>query len=444
MELSINTVQNSCFYSYGELYINTLLIKNTNPYATLQNLLTFNYNLKGPIISIKDYDLLKDFNFTATSQQTTGNLSNLKVNFLSTLSGAITLADIEFKADSQLYNENLTNAGHSISSKQSFLNLYSFSESYRYNAAEKVYQKNNDFGLNFQEINIPAKLNYNVQAQKNTNYTNQSANQKMQLELPASDYTIKWNINFNENQKITTTPKSVSNYFQTWNDISCLEFSPGEADAFIRNESYGTTLSLVCPFFDFSPSIDYAISGAYNSSKLEDVQLKDITSIKFTLPFTFDNHSISFSNSRNGGDKTILLPGGTYFTDTNKIFELQRQRHWIYSSILFYELFPKVTPDIITGFYSTEYQLNYKRKLFNNYNDIFIPSSATFTVQRDLKKDLKSSDLYQYKLNITNTSINNFGLYSQKQFMKWFNQERSKAVLTFPVETMNLLYDKDL
>ena len=31
----------------------------------------------------------------------------------------------------------------------------------------------------------------------------------------------------------------------------------------------------------------------------------------------------------------------------------------------------------------------------------------------------------------------------QKRFMKWFNQERTKAVLTFPVETMALLYDKN-
>ena len=31
----------------------------------------------------------------------------------------------------------------------------------------------------------------------------------------------------------------------------------------------------------------------------------------------------------------------------------------------------------------------------------------------------------------------------QKRFMKWFNAERTKTVLTFPVETMALLYDKD-
>ena len=31
----------------------------------------------------------------------------------------------------------------------------------------------------------------------------------------------------------------------------------------------------------------------------------------------------------------------------------------------------------------------------------------------------------------------------QKRFMRWFNAERTKAVLTFPVETMALLYDKD-
>ena len=31
----------------------------------------------------------------------------------------------------------------------------------------------------------------------------------------------------------------------------------------------------------------------------------------------------------------------------------------------------------------------------------------------------------------------------QKRFMRWFNQERTKAVLTFPVETMALLYDKN-
>lgn len=31
----------------------------------------------------------------------------------------------------------------------------------------------------------------------------------------------------------------------------------------------------------------------------------------------------------------------------------------------------------------------------------------------------------------------------QKMFMNWFNRERTKAVLTFPVETMNLLWNKD-
>lgn len=31
----------------------------------------------------------------------------------------------------------------------------------------------------------------------------------------------------------------------------------------------------------------------------------------------------------------------------------------------------------------------------------------------------------------------------QKMFMKWFNEERTKAVITFPVETMNLLWDKN-
>lgn len=31
----------------------------------------------------------------------------------------------------------------------------------------------------------------------------------------------------------------------------------------------------------------------------------------------------------------------------------------------------------------------------------------------------------------------------QKMFMKWFNKERTKEVITFPVETMNLLWDKN-
>lgn len=31
----------------------------------------------------------------------------------------------------------------------------------------------------------------------------------------------------------------------------------------------------------------------------------------------------------------------------------------------------------------------------------------------------------------------------QKMFMKWFNKERTHEILTFPVETMNLLWDKD-
>ena len=34
-------------------------------------------------------------------------------------------------------------------------------------------------------------------------------------------------------------------------------------------------------------------------------------------------------------------------------------------------------------------------------------------------------------------------MWLQKKFMKWFNQERLRKILTFPVETANLLYNKD-
>lgn len=426
MTLSINTVQNNNIYSSGNIYINKLVLTNTELYTTLQNNISVDYENKKTLVKAGNYDLLKDITAGFSSLQNLGDLNNIKPEINSQLYSGLTFADFKIKADAKLNNTNFSNIGHSIESDKPLFKILEMQEQYRFNPGDDSLKKENQIKMSFSEFNIPVNLSYKAGATDQMYTRTQNNTTSAKLNLSNGNYGLNWDTELKLNQQLNKLKAAVDifdydNYFTAWTDISSFEFSPGEENASQRSEILMTKLEGIFPFIEFKPNIKYSLSGNYGTGT--NTSFEDKTSIALNLPVKIGNNSLGFTLSRNGGKISSFVTGGSYSSDASQVFSLQKDRGWLYTSIPFYELF---TPDLkkeITANYSTQYELAYKRKLFNSMQDLFVPSNVSFAVQRNILSEGIVSDLYQYKAVITNTSLNNFGSLSIHHIFDWFKQE---------------------
>lgn len=113
--------------------------------------------------------------------------------------------------------------------------------------------------------------------------------------------------------------------------------------------------------------------------------------------------------------------GDDYYKNSDKIVDLSKKHRTI----------DKMITD---GFEQVDYSLN-QPAAARNFQSVFW-NIAYF--DREYFNGLFNDFVFPDGTEPTWDSVN----WLQKRFMKWFNKERTKKVLTFPVETMNLLNDK--
>lgn len=426
MILNINTVQGTNLFHSGSFYINKLILTDTDIYTTFQNNISVDYENNKTLIKAGDYELLKNVNAGFSSNQNLGDLKKITPDVSSQLYAGVTFSDLKFKTDAKLNNTKIANIGHNIETDKPIFKIFELQEQYRFNPGDTSLKKSNLLKMNLQEYNIPVSLTFNAAADDFMYTRTQNNSTAAKINFSNGNYGVNFESQIKLNQHLNKlrTPAEVfdlNNYFNGWSNISGFEFSTGEEKADLRSERLETKLEGIFPFLNFKPNIRYSLQGNYNSGS--STTFEDKTSIALILPVKISNTSLGFTLSRNGGKTSSITEGGSYVSDSNKVFTLQQDRLWLYTSIPFYELFAPYLKDGISANYSTQYEFSYKRKLFNNINDVFIPSNVTFAVQRSILSENTVSDLYQYKAVITNTSINNFGSLSQKRIFNWFKQE---------------------
>ncbi len=433
-KLIINTIQGSYFYRRGSFYINKLTYTDTDLYFKLQNRLELAYKKDGEILTCNDFDILKDLHSQINANQILSNQSELSFNSNNYADAGFTLAGLILNADASLENTSFTNIGHSIKSESPIFNFINLEETYRYSKSDSSLKKEDKVSLDLSKFNIPYILSFYTQGQDQLYVRSQKVEAKSELNLNFINKTgFKWNILFNSNQKIKTNkvnldPYNYNNYFIAWYDISSLQFSTGHSLASQRNISYKTNFEGKLPFAGFKPSLEYSLLGNYQNSTSK--VFTDTSNLILKLPFSFYTQSLTFTIDRKAGGSNYLYTGENYLIDSQELFLLQSKRSYLYTEIPFYELFEQNLKNKISDQYAGKYQLEYKRKLFNNMNDLFIPSKASFAVIRDINNQAKYSDLYQFKTVITNTSLNNFGSNSRGKYFKWFKQEEVITNLT--------------
>lgn len=443
-KIKINTILKSNLYKKGEFAIGDLYYSNISPKASIQNKISSSYIKKEDILSINGITILKNLILKAESTQSAytniNNVSDKNFNINNSFNSSIDLHKTNFTFDTNIVyatnnstDTNLINSmGHQFSSISPLLNILSFTENYRFLVNDKSTEKKNSLSLNFSKYNIPLSLSYET-----------TGKSTLQLNTQKSNISFEINQTFNQLQTLIKTTLSLSqkrnkftnegkyntsnNYFTEWINITNTEISGGYADASIRNETLETNLNLNFKNIDFKPTIKYVLSNQYKNT-LTNSNI-DNTNITVTIPFSLANNTLTFTAIRNGGGTQSLFTGYSYLSDTQLFAETMKHRLWFYNTAPFYDLFATELPTTLlfyytnSVYYSTKYELNYKRKISGTISDLFIPTSTTLLVIRDIRTSETLSDIYQYKLSLNNTALNIFGQRGTLKIFDWFLQD---------------------
>ena len=419
--------------------IERLTYNDAESYATVRNYIAAGYQ--------KD-DLFK---INIESDQGSGNLSDPQPFVNAKAATALKLYGLQFSGDAAVeVNKNtsgITEAGHSLKSDGSLFifRLISAEDTYRYRPSSDELRKDNAFALDLSPLKVPLKTALKTSA------TDSLFNQKQNAEITSdfsakfSDFNFAGGVKLAVGQKISRAQEiratdDFPNYGNGWFDISKLEFSTGSSTADSRDSLWSAYLSGAAPLADsgitIKPKLTYELSDNWKAEGDISSGLPLFTDkeyLQLLLPFSKEKISFTFEHSRTAGGscKTNSINDTTnYASDTEKLFALQNERDWFYTSIPVYELFDTSLSEKVKSSYAAKYEGSFRRSLYNSIKDLYIPSSVSLAISREIKNQKPETDLYQIKTVITNNSINNFGSQSISKIFDWFQQEELVTSLT--------------
>ncbi len=388
------------------------------------------------------------------SDQGSGNFSK-PAPFVSAKAQAdFTLSGVQLSADAAVQNfvesAKASEAGHSIKTAGDLFifKLISLEDTYRYRPAVNELRKQNAFSLNLSPLKIPVNAGFKTSAYNSEFHAKQETTITAVYNQKIFEGEAGLSTKITASQKLLQSEKEVASdsYFKSWIDISSLEFSAGKNNAAERNTLWSYCLYGSAPLnkgiLAIKPKLTYELSDIYrltdsnsdsnsdSSQSLLTPQFTDKEYLSLLLPFTAEKKFFSFEISRTGGGINDIISGGDYKSDAQKLYGLQNDRDWFYSSIPFYELFDSKLKEKVTQSYAAKYEGNFRRTLYNSKKDIFIPSALTLAVTREINRQPPVADLYQIKTVVINNSINNFGSNSAEKLFGWFMQEELTTSLS--------------
>jgi DNA polymerase-4 len=455
MKIVFDTNVNKTLFYRGSFYIDNLYYKNAGINLTGQHYTKITFKQQESQ-EPEQKPLIKDAIFSVESRQAGSQAvknapsdAKKQGSITSTAAAGVTAAGINLSGDlSVSYSSNDTdtnifrNAGHSIKTEEDIAGLFAFEETYRFNHDDKNLRKTNSLYADFSELGVPVKLGAKTEA-KNA-WSTQSQTSGLEIKTTPGIFEFSQKADFS--QKINTKKTSsktfnTNNYFQGWNDITLFAFSDGDRSAIYRSEKYTTGTSVKLPVAGLKPSLSYELNSTVTNSY--EYLFADSEGFTLAVPFKFGANNFKFTASKSaGGTEDKLFSSNlenNYFEDTKELLKNQGNRTYMYKTVPFYDFFQSDLKDWIQDekktdvqrlTYSTKYETTWNRRLFNTPKDLIIPSFVSFGVTRDLVFATKQSDIRQYRVTLTNNSINNFGRDSFTPVFKWYEQDEFITSLT--------------
>lgn len=453
-------------YKQGTFAIDEFYLSDNSSKMILQNLTKIALNHKGAVLSTPDnFAIISDPSITANGEisssfYTSPDFEN-KFGFSGNADAEVTIATIKIGTEIARASESkhaVTNAGHSISTTSPLFNILSFEENYSLNKDDKTVNKQNSAQLNFGALKIPLTLKAQTKIESDSWAVTQETQDSLSLNI-GTKYKYGLNVKAKASQKKKpyqngSLKLSTDNYFTSWFEASKYQFSFGDEDAAKRTVGLSIDNKFTFPIAGFSPELNFAETGNYTS----DTQnlFSDTTDFTAAFPFKLGQQNFSFTYSKSSTLVKNTVKGGDYGTDINNLCTSMAKRDWYFYAGPFYDLFSadlatkvlSTIPDARkkselseteTGQsvnYNADYSFTWKRPIFANQKDFFIPTVATLSLVRDISTAENIADTYQIKATAGYTAVNIFSKDGNLPLLKWCESDEYnmslQAVLKIP------------
>ncbi|MDD5789165.1 MAG: DNA polymerase IV [Spirochaetia bacterium] len=437
--------------SPAELSLDSLYLEESQPYFTVQDVAKAFWKKDGEVLKIKDRVLLKDVNIQADAQTSARlkNSSNLEnsgsdssQNLISASARAgFVLSGIEFSAAA-----GKTELSHTIKNESPLFGILTAEDSCYFDSSGKTLKKSNSIKADFSPLKMP--VSFSIQADAGSDLWALTQDVKASLNLNTTPLSVRFNSGVN--QKILPSTSSgiqtyeTKNYFSSWHKITSLEFDAGKKEAASRTVFAKASLKLSLLPSVFEPEYDFSAEEKYKNSSY--TTYSDTTAQTLTLPFSIkrQNFYLEWKKSSGGTEKTGLKE--RYAEDFQKMAEGMNGRSWYFKAIPFFDLADSsLKKEVLSDskmnenstenlFYSTCYSAGWKRNIFGNSRDFYLPQNLSVSVQRDIKTSSSATDVCQFKGTAGYSAFNVFGSKSALHITDIFEQDEYLTSFSFALK----------
>lgn len=426
----------------GVLALDELHLEETAPYVLFQDIAELKLEKKDVILEKNGIPLVEDALFytkqTVSAVKNTEDYQTNSSSLVNRTTAQITLASIKFKAETELSSTEyqlLSSASHEISTVRPLFKILEFSDRFIFDHSSTSFEKFSEAKISLRETGIPLKLSGKTSSTKSRWNFGSEIECSAQIFIDRRNWNADWKTSVKTAQKSQPETSEVEdfkdkNYFTGYLEQTKDSFSSGLESASKRSVEAQSTLNLKFMPADFSPALTFTTKENYSNSNT--AKYTDSITLSNEFPFSLKGQHFSFKHEKSGGGNEFTEKGGDFYSDTGKLWNHLGEHDFVFRTIPFYELFQKNLSSMISDSqdddtnyleYKSEYSFNWKRIVFADIRDLFIPSNFRFSTQRSVIVSDSGCDNYILKASVMNTPFNILGRNSSLCLFKWYDTD---------------------
>lgn len=459
-KIEFNTSGEEYWNERGEFWIDEIYFSQTSPHFIVQDKNFAEYKKDGVLLETQGgFPLLADFkarlssaeSATFYSEKTRGTKGDISAD----ASLSFKAAKIAFGASAARVagsSEAISSASHSVASDGPLFKAVSFGEEFNFDSQGKSAAKSNSARLDFSAAGVPLVLSGEAKVDSSEWTLNAKANESAQLNLGSDQggWTLKFSTERSQKslKSAGADVLSTDNYFASWLSATQTEFSSGDSLASKRKVGAKIENTIRLPWASLAPKIDFSTEENYSASK--NFYYTDKSAFSIAFPFKLQKNSFELSWKKSSGAVQATSKGGGYDDDWRELFCSYDGRKYFFAAFPIYDLISQALSDNVhsktsaqmeydsaqSEYYSGEYSFSFKRPIYADKRDFFVPSNASLSFSRDIRAAKSLGDTYQGKATLGWTAFNIFGKYGSIPIASWFEQDEYLssfiAALKFP------------
>ena len=462
VKIEFNTSGEKFWNERGSFALDEIYFSSSSPHIIVQDKNFAEYKKAGALLETKSgFPLFSDLKARVSSAESMTFYSQKKRATKADLSAdaslAFTAAKIAFDVNAAHVAggaDAISSASHSIKTAEPLFKAISFSEDFNFDGEGKSAAKANSARIDFSAAGLSLVFDGASKVDSSEWSMNSKSEESAALKLGSEKGGWSLRLSTERSQKALKSAGAellrTDNYFLTWLEATQNEFSSGRSDASKRGVAAKIENTFYLPWAFLAPKINFTTQENYSSA--QNSRYSDKSAFLFSIPFKLGKNTFELSWKKSSGATVLASQGGGYADDFWALFSSYQGRKYFFAAAPFYDLIsgnladsvhakavstaPGANEDAETEWYSGEYSFTFKRPIYADKRDFFVPSSASLSFERDIRAAQTLGDTYQAKAKLSWTAFNIFGKFGSIPIAKWFEQDEYLssfvAALKFP------------